>query len=147
MNDVQIQINKLVEAFVSQVTQVARQAAMQTLTSALDGGGGGRKRAAAVLDAGAKAAGAARRAKGAKRPQEEIAMTMSRVRDFITANPGLRIEQINKQLGTSTRDLALPLRKLISDGAVRTEGEKRSTQYFPGDGNTKSAEPRRKRKR
>jgi predicted transcriptional regulator len=47
-------------------------------------------------------------------------------------NPGLRIEQINKQLGTTTKDLALPIRKLISDGVVSAKGQKRSTTYFPG---------------
>ena len=29
------------------------------------------------------------------------------------AHPGLRIEQINKELGTLTKDLALPIRKLL----------------------------------
>jgi hypothetical protein len=35
---------------------------------------------------------------------------------FVKANPGLRIEQINKELGTTTKDLALPIRKLIVMG-------------------------------
>jgi len=54
-----------------------------------------------------------------------------RLVDFIQRNPGLRVEQINSELGTTTRDVALPLRKLMADGVIRTEGEKRSTQYFP----------------
>jgi hypothetical protein len=46
--------------------------------------------------------------------------------------PGsLRIEQINKDLGTATEDLALPIRKLIADGMISAKGQKRSTQYFP----------------
>jgi hypothetical protein len=44
----------------------------------------------------------------------------------------MRIEQINKQLGTTTKDLALPIRKLISEGAITTKGQKRSTTYFAG---------------
>ena len=51
---------------------------------------------------------------------------------FVTKHPGLRIEQINKQLGTSTKDLALPIRKLIADGVIKTKGKKRSTTYFAG---------------
>jgi predicted transcriptional regulator len=51
---------------------------------------------------------------------------------FVKANPGLRIEQINKQLGTTTKDLALPIRKLISEGMLKAKGQKRSTTYFPG---------------
>ena len=52
-------------------------------------------------------------------------------------NPGLRIEQINKQLGTTTKDLALPIRKLIAEGALKAKGEKRSTTYFAGEGGRK----------
>lgn len=157
MADFQSQINKLVEEFVSQVTAVARQAAMDTLTSALGAAGGAaaRRRAAgdlAALGVGVVGRGAGRRPKGAKRPQLEIERTKQRVHEFIRSNPGLRIEQINKELGTQTRDLALPLRKLISEGAVRTEGEKRSTQYFPGDGKSSRGEsgaaaPRRRKKK
>ncbi len=45
-------------------------------------------------------------------------------------NPGLRIEQINKQLGTTTKSLALPIRKLVAEKRVKTKGAKRSTAYF-----------------
>jgi hypothetical protein len=148
MADFQTQINKLVDSFVAQVTAVARQAAMDTLTAALGAAGG--KRALAGI--GAARVASVRRAKGAKRPQSEIEKTKDRVNDFIHKHPGLRIEQINRELGTSTRDLSLPLRKLISEGAVRTEGEKRSTQYFPGDGKSRASEggssgPRRRKKK
>jgi hypothetical protein len=44
----------------------------------------------------------------------------------------MRIEQINKELGTSTRDLQLPIRKLIASGALKSKGEKRATTYFAG---------------
>jgi hypothetical protein len=151
MSDFQSQINKLVDQFVSQVTAVARQAAMDTLTAAL-GAAAGRRAAALGGAAPVAGRGAGRRPKGAKRPQSEIERTKARVQEFILNNPGLRIEQINKELGTSTRDLALPLRKLIADGAVRTEGEKRSTQYFPGEGGGRgksegAAAPRRRKKK
>jgi hypothetical protein len=153
MADVNSQINKLVEEFVAQVTAVARQAAMDTLTSALGAAGGAlaRRRGGALAVTAVGRGAAARRPTGAKRPQSEIERTKERVHEFIRSNPGLRIEQINKELGTQTRDLALPLRKLIADGAVRTEGEKRSTQYFPGDGKSRSdggaAAPKRRKKR
>jgi len=51
---------------------------------------------------------------------------------FVKATPGLRIEQINKQLGTTTKDLALPIRKLEAEGVIATKGQRRATQYFPG---------------
>ena len=55
-----------------------------------------------------------------------------RLASFVKSNPGLRIEQINKELGTTTKDLQLPIRKLISEGMISSKGQKRSTTYFAG---------------
>ena len=65
-----------------------------------------------------------------KRSQGEIDAAAESFRRFVEAHPGLRIEQINKQLGTKTKDLLLPIAKLTARGAVWTKGEKRSTTYF-----------------
>ena len=54
-----------------------------------------------------------------------------RVEKLINQRPGLRVEQINKQLGTQTKDLALPIRNLIAKGAIDAKGKKRSTTYYP----------------
>ena len=35
-------------------------------------------------------------------------------------------------MGTTTKDLALPIRKLIAEGQVVAKGKKRSTTYHPG---------------
>ena len=45
---------------------------------------------------------------------------------------GLRIEEINRELGTTTKDLALPIRKLVADGMLAAKGQRRATKYFPG---------------
>ena len=72
------------------------------------------------------------RGRGAKRTSDELDKLPDDFLAFVTKNPGLRIEQINKQLGTTTKDLALPIRKLIAEGALKAKGKKRSTTYFPG---------------
>jgi predicted transcriptional regulator len=59
-------------------------------------------------------------------------MLSDKFASYVKANPGLRIEQINKELGTTTKDLALPIRKLIADGKITAKGQKRSTTYFAG---------------
>jgi hypothetical protein len=134
MSDFNDQISKLVNDFVAQVSALARQAAMDTLQAALTGAlpanGARRGRPAAAV----AVLGAGRRPKGAKRPADEIEATKERLYQYIKDNPGQRVEQINKALGTTTKDLTLPLKKLIADKAVRTEGEKRATAYFPGEG-------------
>jgi hypothetical protein len=147
MADFQSQVNQLIDDFVAEITAIARDAAMQTLNAALGAAndilarsGAGAPATIAVTPSapaappppatGARVA-AEDRGKGAKRPTDEIEATKLRLAEFIAHNPGLRIEQINQTLGTTTRDLALPLRKLIAEGVIRTEGVKRSTQYFP----------------
>jgi hypothetical protein len=123
MSDFQNEMNRVVSTFVAQITELARRAAIDTLESALGkhvgsisfgrGGSGGRR-------------------KGAKRNSGELDKLADEFASFVAKHPGLRIEQINKQLGTTTKDLALPIRKMIADGELKTKGEKRSTQYFPG---------------
>jgi hypothetical protein len=133
MSDLNTQISKLVSEFVDNVTALARRAAVDTLTGALDdraGGGGGRRRGAAL--AGVDLTKLERRGKGAKRSSSQLDRLQSRVMEFVSANPGMRIEQINKELGTSTRDLQLPIRKLIASGSLKSKGEKRATTYFVG---------------
>lgn len=136
MSDFQTEMNRVVQGFVAQITELARRAAIDTLESALSGRTGGRGRgrggAAALL------AGVGRpRGRGAKRSADELDQLSEQFVSFVKENPGLRIEQINKQLGTTTKDLALPIRKLIAEGAVKAKGQKRSTTYFAGEGGRK----------
>ena len=125
MSNLHSDIQRLVDGFVAQVTDLARRAAIETLGSAL-----GR------TTARGGSAGMARigrsRGRGAKRTSNELDKLQDDFLSFVGKNPGMRIEQINKQLGTTTKDLALPIRKLIADGSLKAKGKKRSTTYFPG---------------
>ncbi|MFN0251832.1 MAG: hypothetical protein ACKV2T_33455 [Kofleriaceae bacterium] len=116
-------IQRLVDEFVAQVTELARRAAMDTLENALGRGGRG------VVGGLRLGRG---RGRGAKRTGDELDKLSDEFLAFVTKNPGLRIEQINKQLNTTTKDLALPIRKMIADGTLKVKGKKRSTAYFPG---------------
>lgn len=128
MSDFQTEMNRVVQGFVAQITELARRAAIDTLESALKGGGKGKL---------GLAFGGRGRGKGIKRSSDELDTLSDRFVEFVKENPGLRIEQINKQLGTSTKDLALPIRKLVAEGAIKVKGQKRSTTYFAGSGRSK----------
>ncbi len=78
-----------------------------------------------------KKAAAAKRAAGEKRPPGELAKLVEKLGDYIKGHPGQRMEQIGKALGTPTKDLTLPVKKLLSAKKIRTQGEKRATEYFP----------------
>jgi len=125
MSDFQTEMNRVVADFVSQITELARAAARDMIDEALGKGGrafggGGRVRLG-------------RGSRGAKRTSDELDNLADQFHAYVLKHPGLRIEQINKQLGTTTKDLALPIRKLISDGELKTKGAKRSTTYFASE--------------
>lgn len=132
MSDFQTEMNRVVQGFVAQITELARRAAIDTLESAFGGRGGRGAPAAAALAASFGRVGRPRGGRGAKRSSADLEALSQRFATFVKANPGLRIEQINKQLGTTTKDLALPIRKLISEGVISAKGQKRSTTYFAG---------------
>lgn len=140
MSDFQNEMNRTVQGFVAQITELARRAALDTLESAFGARGVGRNGSAA-LAAGLglpRGVGRPRGGRGAKRTAADLEELSQRFAAFVKANPGMRIEQINKELGTSTKDLALPIRKLISEGQITAKGKKRSTTYFTGKKAAKS---------
>lgn len=76
---------------------------------------------------------AARRAKGEKRSPVELRALTAKLLSAIRTEPGSRIEYLAKQIDISTTALALPTKKLIASGAVKTKGQRRGTTYYPGN--------------
>jgi len=132
MSDFQNEMNHAVQGFVTQITELARRSALNTLESAFGGRPGRAGHASLSAPGTASPVGRPRGGRGAKRTAADLEVLSTKFMSFVKAHPGLRIEQINKELGTTTKDLALPIRKLISDGMVSAKGKKRSTAYFPG---------------
>jgi hypothetical protein len=145
MSDFQNEMNRTVQGFVAQITELARRAAINTLESAFGerAARGSSSSTAVAVAASSGRVGRPRGGRGAKRTAADLEALSERVATFVKATPGLRIEQINKELGTTTKDLALPIRKLIADGVINAKGQKRSTTYFPG----KRAKGSRKKRR
>lgn len=117
-NDLTAAINATVDTFVRDITTLAGKAAKQLVESTFG-----------TVTPGVPARSSTPRG---KRTAEDLDALCDKFAGFVAANPGLRIEQINKQLGTKTKNLALPIRKLLASGRVKTKGQKRSTTYFPG---------------
>ncbi|MBI5538148.1 MAG: DNA-binding protein [Deltaproteobacteria bacterium] len=98
--------------------------------------------------AGAKKAAPARRAPAAKtapapktakkvpgkrirRSTAQLAKAGDQVLKLLASNKkGLRIEAINKVIGTTTRELMRPVQKLLDEKKIRKVGERRATTYF-----------------
>jgi hypothetical protein len=123
----QREMNQAVAEFVSMITFLARQHAAHVLRASFGGGPDVRG-----LKWSAVPRGRPPGTRGPKRSPERLEALASELAAYVAAKPGLRIEQINKELGTTTYELALPIRKLIAAGRLATEGRRRSTTYFPG---------------
>jgi hypothetical protein len=135
MSEFQNEMNHTVQGFVAQITELARRAAINTLESAFHGPprrNGSSHATAAPATVDVARAGRPRGGPGVKRTAADLEQLSEKFALFVKSHPGLRIEQINKQLGTTTKDLALPIRKLITDRVISAKGQKRSTTYFPG---------------
>ncbi|MBX3182407.1 MAG: hypothetical protein KF915_07255 [Polyangiaceae bacterium] len=77
----------------------------------------------------------ARRSKGkrgGKRTPEELGQMAAAVLQFVENNPNANIEEIGRGVGLATKDLALPVRKLLKEGRLKKRGEKRATRYNAG---------------
>ncbi|ACY17100.1 hypothetical protein [Haliangium ochraceum] len=137
---IQDQVNAHIEAFISDITELAKEAARETLNQALGSGADG-----ALLPR--SEFGDLRRRKGGKRSPEEIEKTAETLLEYISENPGQRMETIGRAMNASTQELTLPIKKLLSSGKLRTEGQKRATTYFKAEEPSESKSPAVRRRR
>jgi hypothetical protein len=114
-------IASLVDAFAIDLSNLVRAAALDAASEALG-------QRAAFAPQGAKRSRRGPTA-GAKRTPEEINATASLLLAHIKAHPAQRIETIAGALGMSTRELTLPMKRLIAAKSVKTKGRKRATEY------------------
>jgi hypothetical protein len=118
-----------VQAALDSLIEAIRSELREEFLSALGGSGPAPKRGGGKVRRSATSAAprAKARAKGAKRTPEELEALTSNVLAHIKKNPGQRVEQIAEALGTSTKELALPIIKLGK--ALKTQGQRRGTKY------------------
>ena len=116
-----------VAAFADSIVAAVRASTLDIISEALgvDSSAGPRRGRRAVSSRSVPG-----RRRGAKRDPRDIAALAERLGDFISKNPGKRIEEIGTALGTSTKELVLPVKKLLAAKTISTKGEKRATRYF-----------------
>jgi hypothetical protein len=120
-------IRQRVEDFVQEMTELVRQAALESVSVALGTGptsGSARSRGAKSSSAGFATK------QGGKRTANELEQQGSALVSLIRQTPGIRADQLAKALNVMTRDLALPIKKLLASKAITKKGQKRATAYF-----------------
>ncbi len=126
MLDSHRKIQALIDSFVADLGEIAKQIALEQLKTAF----ASVKLAPLPAAPAVASASASARAGRARRGQREIEALSSKLLTVISDNPGCRAEDINGALGTKTPQIAQPLRRLVADRLVRTEGARRGTRYF-----------------
>ncbi len=134
MNDVNAKIRERIESFVEEIADLVRQAAIEAVSEALGGSGLSEHGEYRLSDSGRRLLDQRR---GGKRSPQEIDVAAQLVLEFVQQNPGQGVEQIARSLGTDTRELTLPIKKLVAQEQVTTEGQKRATKYFAIGGDPK----------
>jgi len=64
-----------------------------------------------------------------RRSPTQIQRTAAKLLAYITKNPGQRSEQISQGTKLSTADMALPLKKLLTEKKIKAKGKARGTTY------------------
>jgi predicted HTH transcriptional regulator len=111
---------KIQEAL-DQLIQAIQEETVASFTSLLKGGQVGNGRS---ISRAPKA-----RPKGGKRTAEDLEQLKNTIVAAIKKTPGVRSEELAKSLGTSTKELQLPMLQLRQDGVIRMKGQKRAAQY------------------
>jgi hypothetical protein len=144
-------IRTQIDQFLSSISLLVRQAAVEAVKDALgatDGKvaaparrGPGRPRKVQAAPAAPKAAKPGKRARRSAADVEQVA---GQVLAYVQGNPGSRLEEIGRGLKVDTAGLKGPIKVLLGTGRLRTEGQKRGTKYFAGSGKAAPAKAGRK---
>lgn len=127
------QIRSRIEAFVDELATLVREAALESVQAALGSaparGPGRPRKTAAPVGGGAIRRRAPRRGRGAKRSAEQLDALAAKFLAYVKSNPGNTIERIGKAISIDTKELKLPVAKLLADKKLKTTGQRRGTKY------------------
>jgi hypothetical protein len=120
-----------INAFAVELEELIRAAAVQAVAQALGAGGSAAAPRSAVATVRTKPAPRPRATSGGKRDPKVLAATVEHAAEWIKAHPGQGVEAMAAGLKLPTKDLALPIIKLLDGKRIRKTGVKRATKYFP----------------
>jgi hypothetical protein len=151
------QIRARIESFTTELTELVKQAAVETVQDALGGAAAPARRRGPGRPRKAKAArrkpgrrpgrprstkatkATTRSGKRIRRSTEDLEALAGKVLAHVKANAGHRLEQISAGLKIVSKELKRPVATLVATKKLRTEGQKRGTRYYAGGKRKKTA--------
>ena len=134
MADTNDLIRARVDAFVADLTDLIHQSILDNVQTVLGQAlpaaprRPGRPKAVTAAATPAKKTGK----RGGKRTAAELNEMAEKLVEFVRSNPGSSIEEIGKGIAIPTKELALPVKKLLAEGRLKKKGQKRATRYSAG---------------
>jgi hypothetical protein len=125
MSEIERRIREKIETFVVELNELVREAALDAVSEALGSTSRRPRRGAPPKPR------VARRGPGQKRSQPEIDRMAKSALSYVEKHPGEGVIAIGRALGVTSKDLVLPMKKLLASGALMTKGQKRATKYYP----------------
>jgi hypothetical protein len=151
-NDAQSDISRLIADFTTQLTTLVRRSTLEEVLATLQNGtmgavrrGPGRPRGSGRGPGRPPKVGRPAGGKRIRRSAEGLEQMSTDLLSHVKSSPGMRGDQIATALGTDVGTMRLPMKKLIAEGKVRTEGQRRGMTYFPGSGRASAGGKRGKK--
>jgi hypothetical protein len=140
-NNLDLQIRQRIDSLLGDISVLVKTSALDAVRNALG-----------AVESTAQAASAAiapapvtrqTRSKRGKRTSEQVDAMAATILAYVKNNGGQRLEQIGKAMKTPTKEMKLPIQKLLGARALRMEGKKRGTKYFAGGSPAVKAAPKK----
>ena len=153
--NIEAETRACVDSFVADLTEIVKRGTVESVLAAISGSlnapkakrGPGRPRKAAPKAAPKAASKASTGGKRGRRSSKAVTKTTEAALAFVTANPGCTVGDIGASVGISTKELRLPLQKLLASGQLTTTGQKRGTRYHAGGAKKRATKKRATKKR
>ena len=130
--NIDAEIRARITAFLDLMAGLVKKAALESVQEVLGGRSERRRRGPGRPRKSARRRpGRPRRvARRGKRTSAQVEALAGRVLKHVKATPGHRLEQIGKRMRIATKELKLPITKLLGAKKLKTKGRKRGTRYF-----------------
>ncbi|HJL14126.1 MAG TPA: hypothetical protein RMH99_00650 [Sandaracinaceae bacterium LLY-WYZ-13_1] len=129
--DIRAEVDELVRQFVDDLEELVRKAALASVAEALESGTAVSSSPSPRRSPSKRSSATKKRSRSAPRSKAGKEKLAREIVDYVTENPGAKMEDMKAAIGEETKFLRPIVNKLLANGHIRKTGERRATRYFP----------------